>query len=106
MERGNDGERRENNINRTVDMAVCVAAVSLNEELVLPAEPDSVLLMLVILSKEPCRHKDDPDYAAHRDHWTHFLGEVQKTWDMTEIYACLCGNKVSQANIERFSTVH
>ena len=39
-------------------------------------------------------------------HWTHFLEEVQKTRDMTDIYACLCGNKVSQANIEQFSTVH
>ena len=67
VERGSDSEHRENDINMTVDMAVCVAAVSLNEELVLPAVPDSVLLMLVILSKEPYRQKDDPDHAAHRD---------------------------------------
>ena len=67
MERGNDGEHREYDINMTVDTAVCVAVVSLNEELVLPAVPDSVLLMLVILSKEPYRHKDDPDHAAHQD---------------------------------------
>ena len=62
---GNDGEHRENDINMTVDMVVCIAAVSLNEEFILPAVPDSVLFMLVILSKEPYRHKDDPDHAAH-----------------------------------------